>query len=67
MTILEFDSLLCADTVLQGNLFGFPNVTTVNTAQTIVELGDGSKVNGLRYTDLVSGEVINLELDGIFV
>ncbi len=67
VTLLEFDSDLRADAVLQTKLESLPNVTIVKSAQTTEVLGDGDKVIGLRYTDRDSGASHDVELDGIFV
>ncbi len=67
VTLLEFDSQLRADAVLQRKLHSLPNVTVITQAQTTEVTGDGAKVNGLRYTDRKSGESRNIELEGIFV
>lgn len=67
VTLLEFDVQLRADAVLQRKLHSLPNVTVVTNAQTTEVTGDGQKVNGLRYKDRPSGELRDVELEGIFV
>jgi alkyl hydroperoxide reductase subunit F len=67
VTLLEFDSMLRADAVLQRKLFSLPNVTVITQAQTTEVTGDGEKVNGLVYKDRASGESRKIELEGIFV
>ncbi|GGX77575.1 alkyl hydroperoxide reductase subunit F [Vogesella alkaliphila] len=67
VTLLEFGDAMRADAVLQHKLRSLPNVTVILQAQTTEVTGDGSKVNGLRYTDRVSGEARHIELEGIFV
>jgi NADH-dependent peroxiredoxin subunit F len=67
VTLLEFDVQLRADAVLQRKLHSLPNVTVITNAQTTEVLGDGQKVNGLRYKDRPSGEVRDVTLEGIFV
>ncbi len=67
VTLLEFDVKLRADEVLQRKLRSLPNVTVITQAQTTEVTGDGSKVNGLRYTDRQSGASNTIELEGIFV
>ncbi|WP_347927020.1 alkyl hydroperoxide reductase subunit F [Pseudomonas helvetica] len=67
VTLLEFDVQLRADAVLQRKLHSLPNVTVITSAQTTEVTGDGQKVNGLRYKDRQSGEVLSIELEGIFV
>jgi NADH-dependent peroxiredoxin subunit F len=67
VTLVEFDSKLRADEVLQRKLRSLPNVDIVVSAQSTEVLGDGQKVNGLVYKDRVNGNVRTVELEGIFV
>ncbi|TXI09798.1 MAG: alkyl hydroperoxide reductase subunit F [Polynucleobacter sp.] len=67
VTLIEFDSQLRADAVLQVKLGSLPNVTVIKSALTKEVLGDGQKVNGLRYEDRTTGDIHTLELEGIFV
>ena len=67
VTLIEFDSQLRADQVLQDKLRSLTNVTIVTSAQTTKVTGDGEKVNGLTYKDRDSGEEKHVELEGIFV
>ncbi len=67
VTLLEFDSQLRADAVLQKKLFSLPNVTVITSALTREVTGDGQKVTGLTYKDRNSSEFHSLELEGIFV
>ncbi|KRG67345.1 alkyl hydroperoxide reductase subunit F [Pseudoxanthomonas dokdonensis] len=67
VTLLEFDSKLRADDVLQRKLRSLANVRIITSAQTTEVLGDGSKVNGLVYKDREGGDSHRVELEGIFV
>lgn len=67
VTLIEFDSQLRADAVLQRKLHSLPNVTVIVSAQTTEVHGDGNKVVGLSYKDRSSGELKRVELEGIFV
>ncbi len=67
VTLLEFDSVLRADAVLQKKLHSLPNVTVITHALTTEATGDGEKVNGLVYKDRSSNEVRTIPLEGIFV
>jgi len=67
VTLLEFDSKLRADAVLQSKLRSLSNVTVIVSALSTEVSGDGSKVNGLVYTDRVTNEIHRVELEGIFV
>ncbi len=67
VTLVEFDTALRADAVLQRKLYSLPNVTIITNAQTTEVLGDGSRVNGMRYTDRTTGASHLIALEGIFV
>ncbi|MDB6062495.1 MAG: ahpF [Verrucomicrobiaceae bacterium] len=66
VTLLEFDSKLRADAVLQRKLFSLPNVTVITSALS-TEVTGTDKVNGLSYTDRGSDTSHHVELEGIFV
>ncbi|MES2633972.1 MAG: alkyl hydroperoxide reductase subunit F [Pseudomonadota bacterium] len=67
VTLIEFDTQLRADAVLQRKLNTLPNVTVLVNAQTTAITGDGQKVNGLDYKDRATGETHHVELEGVFV
>ncbi|WP_298287160.1 alkyl hydroperoxide reductase subunit F [Novosphingobium sp.] len=67
VTLIEFDSQLRADAVLQDKLRSMPNVTIITSALTTEVLGDGSKVTALVYKDRTTDELHTVELEGIFV
>ena len=67
VSLIEFDTQMRADAVLVNKLKSLPNVSIHLHAQTTEITGDGSKVNGLRYTERASGESKHLELEGVFV
>ncbi len=67
VTVLEFDSKLRADEVLQRKLRSLTNVRVVLGAQTTEVFGDGSRVTGLAYSDRSGGGLHRVELEGIFV
>lgn len=67
VTLLEFDSKLRADAVLQRKLFSLPNVDVITSALTSEVKGDGQKVTGLVFKDRNSGEFKTVDLEGIFV
>ena len=67
VTLIEFDSKLRADAVLQRKLTSLPNVTVITEALTTEVLGDGQKVNALTYKSRQTDEIIKVELEGIFV
>ena len=67
VTLLEYDSQLRADAVLQKKLYSLPNVDVITSALTSEVTGDGQKVNGLVYKDRNSSEFNTIALEGIFV
>ncbi len=67
VTLIEYDTQLRADAVLQKKLHSLPNVTVILNAQTTEITGDGQKVDGLEYKDRASGESHRVALEGIFV
>lgn len=67
VTLVEFDTDLRADAVLQRKLRSLPNVSIITSAKTTEVLGNGSQVNGMRYTDRKTGASHLIALDGIFV
>ncbi|HEY8050724.1 MAG TPA: alkyl hydroperoxide reductase subunit F [Ramlibacter sp.] len=67
VTLVEFDTKLRADAVLQKKLATLANVDIVLNAQTTRVTGDGQRVNGLVYKDRASGEEKRVDLEGVFV
>jgi NADH-dependent peroxiredoxin subunit F len=67
VTLIEFDSELRADAVLQTKLRSLPNVTVITSARTTEVTGDGEKVTGLVYRDRKTEEVHTIALEGVFV
>jgi alkyl hydroperoxide reductase subunit F len=67
VTLIEFDSQLRADAVLQRKLASIPNVKIITSALTTEVLGDGEKVTALMYKDRSSDDLHKIELEGIFV
>jgi len=67
VTLIEFDSQLRADAVLQRKLASLPNVKIITSALTTEVHGDGEKVTGLSYKDRNHDSVHEIELEGIFV
>jgi len=67
VTLIEFDSQLRADAVLQRKLESLPNVTVITSALTTEVHGDGDRVIALSYKDRQSDAVHKLDLEGIFV
>lgn len=67
VTVLEFDSTLRADQVLQAKAKSMGNIDIITNAMTTEVTGNGEKVNGLVYTDRVNDESKSVELEGVFV
>ena len=67
VTLIEFDTQLRADAVLVNKLKSLPNVTIHVHAQTTEITGDGSKVNGLNFTERATGNARHIDLQGVFV
>ncbi len=67
VTLIEFDTKLRADEVLQRKLRSMPNVEIITNGQTTEVLGDGTRVNGLVVKDRASGDERRIGLEGVFV
>ncbi len=67
VTLIEFDSQLRADAVLQRKLASLSNVTVITSALTTEVHGDGDRVVALSYRDRQTDDVHKVELEGIFV
>lgn len=67
VTLIEYDSKLRADEVLQAKLRSLANVDVITSAQTTEIAGADDRVNGLVYIDRESGEEHRLALQGVFV
>ncbi|MFO7305699.1 MAG: alkyl hydroperoxide reductase subunit F [Gammaproteobacteria bacterium] len=67
VTVIEFDSRLRADEILQRKLRSLPNVRIILSAQTTEVHGEGGKVTGLTYKDRGTGELHRLDVEGVFV
>jgi alkyl hydroperoxide reductase subunit F len=67
VTLIEYDSDLRADAVLQRKLASLPNVKIITSALTTEVMGDGEKVTGLKYKDRNHGSAHEIALEGIFV
>ena len=67
VTVLEFDSILRADAVLQNKARSLPNIEIIVNAQTTEVLGNGKHVTGLNYLNRATDQQESVELAGIFV
>ncbi len=66
VTLIEFDTALRADAVLQRKLMSLANVEVITHAQTTEITGD-QKVTGLIYKDRGTGELQTVPLEGVFI
>ena len=66
VTLVEFDSKLRADEVLQRKLRSLANATVITSAQT-TEITGTEKVDGLLYKDRATGEAHRVDLEGVFI
>ncbi|MGV0982723.1 MAG: alkyl hydroperoxide reductase subunit F [Polynucleobacter sp.] len=67
VTLIEFDTKLRADAVLQKKLNSLPNVTIITNALSKEVLGADGKVTTLRYEDRATNQMHDIALEGIFV
>lgn len=67
VTLIEFDTKLRADEVLQAKLRSLPNVEVITNGQTTQITGENGKVNGLIIKDRASEESRTIALEGVFV
>jgi alkyl hydroperoxide reductase subunit F len=67
VTLIEFDSKLRADEVLQRKLRSMPNVDIIVSALSTEVLGDGQRVSALVYRDRSTEQMHTVDLEGIFV
>ncbi|GAA4354976.1 alkyl hydroperoxide reductase subunit F [Variovorax defluvii] len=67
VTLVEYDTQLRADAVLQRKLRSLANVDIITNAQTTEITGDQQKVNGLVYKDRATGESRRIPLEGVFI
>lgn len=67
VTLIEFDTKLNADEVLQRKLKSLSNVEIVLSHQTTEVKGDGSRVTGLSCKHRMTGKERTVEVEGIFV
>ena len=67
VTLVEFDTKLRADAVLQKKLNSLPNVTIITNALSKAVLGADGKVTTLSYEDRATNQMHDITLEGIFV
>jgi alkyl hydroperoxide reductase subunit F len=66
VSLIEFDTQLRADAILQRKLMSLKNVTVIANAQTTEITGDQT-VNGLVYKDRATSDLHKVELEGVFI
>lgn len=67
VTIIEFMPECRADEVLMERIGESPTIDVVTNAAVEEVLGDGTRVQAVRYRDRESGATTELALDGVFV
>ncbi len=67
VTLIEFDTKLRADQVLQNKLNSLPNTEVILNALSTEVIGDGQQVTALKYQDRATDQEHTVELAGIFV
>jgi alkyl hydroperoxide reductase subunit F len=67
VTVIEFDTQLRADAVLQAKMRSMGNVDVLTGAQTTEVTGSDGRVDGLVWKDRATGEETRLPLAGVFV
>lgn len=67
VTLIEFDTKLRADQVLQNKLNSLPNTEVILNALSTEVIGDGQQVTALKYQDRATDQEHIVELAGIFV
>ncbi|RLP11948.1 alkyl hydroperoxide reductase subunit F [Propionibacterium australiense] len=67
VTVIEFMPECKADEVLLQRMGEAPNIDVVTNAAVQEVLGDGTRVQAIRYRDRAGGEETTVRLDGVFV
>ncbi len=67
VTVVEFLDTLRADKVLLDKAESLPNVEILTSRQTMEVKGDGKSLTALALKDRTTGEIADLEVDGVFV
>ena len=67
VTVVEYADSCRADQVLLDALSRRPNTQILTGMETTEVLGDGTKVTGLRIRNRGTGQLRDLDLDGVFV
>jgi alkyl hydroperoxide reductase subunit F len=66
VTLLALGDTLKGDEVTKAKILADSRVSVVYHAKTVAVLGE-TKVTGIRYEDMVTGETKDLSVDGVFV
>lgn len=66
VTVIEFQSTLKADEVLQKRLYSLGNVTVITDAKT-TEISGEDKVAGLSYLDMKTNTEQTIAVEGVFI
>lgn len=66
VTVIEFQTTLKADKVLQERVYSLPNVTVITGAKTTAITGTDT-VSGLTYEDCATNEAHEIAVEGVFI
>lgn len=66
VTVIEFQSTLKADKVLQERLHSLPNVTVVTNAKTTAITGENT-VSNISYVDMATEQSHDIAVEGVFI
>ncbi|MCO5144438.1 MAG: alkyl hydroperoxide reductase subunit F [Oligoflexia bacterium] len=67
VVVIEYNDNLKADQVLVDKLKSISNISVITSARTSEIVGDGQKVNQLKYLDRKTEKEASVELDGVFI
>lgn len=67
VTLIHRRDTLRAEKILQNRLFNNPNISVLWNKKTTEICGNGKKVTHIHLEDVISKELISLDVDGVFV
>lgn len=65
--VFEYNSKLKADQILIDKLTSLSNVSVVTNARTTELVGDGQKIQALKFEDRETKDIRSVNIDGVFV
>lgn len=67
VTLFEYMDRLNADEILQHRVHAIDNIEVFTNMETTKVIGDGEQLTAIEVKDRVSGQLSNIDLDGLFV